>query len=234
MGFDNQVDVEYDNEKYLWVPRVLAFRFPPSSGEHLIHFSTSKNLYHAQIRSLVPTSHWRWTSPKRAPSDSYLRTWHECGFQDSPKQGWVLAEKCRKHLLNRAMCSVSMNVQTLGWIQAVPPHEISQCSSRSHELLYSGNQNRPSFIELHAIGRDICRWAHTTLHIQIHVLTDILCYTESSSLLLRNKYSASFLYSNLPRITEYWATHCRHHGWMDRWISTTHTCVCVMYNYVNI
>lgn len=35
--------------------------------------------------------------------------------------------------------------------------------------------------------------------------TDILCCGEPSSLLLRNKYSASFLYSNLPRITEY---HC--------------------------
>lgn len=35
--------------------------------------------------------------------------------------------------------------------------------------------------------------------------TDILCCGGTSSLLLRNKYSASFLYSNLPRITEY---HC--------------------------
>lgn len=51
--------------------------------------------------------------------------------------------------------------------------------------------------------------------------TDILCCGEPSSLLLRNKYSASFLYSNLPRITAYLSQLIA--GIMDGWIRGLYT-----------
>ena len=72
--------------------RVLASQFPPAVNMNtlfisfLIHFSSSKTSHTGPLRSLVPTSHWRWTSPKRAPSDLCLRTWRNThGPQDSPQ-----------------------------------------------------------------------------------------------------------------------------------------------------